>query len=256
MPENVGDRCTRAHEHIFMLTKRARYYFDSHAIAEAAQDWSSGGPGTGIKPTDHYGADNGGNDGLSSLAQRYRDGEAPLTRNKRSVWTVGPEPTPEGHYATYPTALIEPMVLAGTSPKGCCSACGAPVVARWEKGETLWEARKAAGAPMRAGTARTNHEREFDGAALAAWEAEHPDRLIGWFPSCSCGAPPRPSVILDPFMGSGTTAITARRNGRHAIGIELNDDYLEIARGRIANWHRKPYRPKPPDDAQLSLEVG
>lgn len=115
MPESVRDRCTKSHEHIFLLTKSPRYYYDSDAIAEPAQDWSTNGPGTGIKETDHYGAGNGGNGGLAKLAARYKSsgnkerkprpgapeshtgnacGSIPLegkTRNKRSVWTVSPQ---------------------------------------------------------------------------------------------------------------------------------------------------------------------
>lgn len=115
MPESVRDRCTKSHEHIFLLAKSARYYYDAEAIAEEAQDWSTSGPGTGIKETDHYGAGNGGNGGLAKLAARYKSsgnkarkprpgspeshtgnaaGSIPWegnTRNKRSVWTVPPQ---------------------------------------------------------------------------------------------------------------------------------------------------------------------
>ena len=118
MPESVTDRCTKAHEYVFLLSKSARrYFYDAAAIAEPAQDWSSGGPGIGILPTKHYHPENGGNGGLSALASKYKDGSQPQTRNKRSVWTVTTQPFSEAHFATFPPALIEPCILAGC-PKG------------------------------------------------------------------------------------------------------------------------------------------
>jgi DNA modification methylase len=102
MPESVTDRPTRSHEYIFLLTKSARYFYDAEAVREQGKDWSTGGPGTGITPTLHYGADNGGNEGLSDLASRYKSGEQAAGRNRRSVWTVTTQPYPEAHFATFP----------------------------------------------------------------------------------------------------------------------------------------------------------
>jgi DNA modification methylase len=122
MPESVRDRCTKAHEYLFLFSKGPRYWCDMGAIAEEAQDWSAGGPGVGIKETHHYGCGNGGNGGnagLKGIAARYRDGDAPSTRNKRSVWTVTtqPNPCPEKiHFAVMPEALVTPCVLAGSRP--------------------------------------------------------------------------------------------------------------------------------------------
>jgi hypothetical protein len=113
MPESVTDRCTKAHECVFLLSKSARYYYDAEAIQELGKDWSVGGPSTGIKETTHYGAGNGGNSGLKAIAARYASGEQPPTRNKRSVWTVPTSPYPEAHFATFPPELVWPMVLAG-----------------------------------------------------------------------------------------------------------------------------------------------
>jgi|SRR5215831_10718455 len=118
MPESVTDRCTKAHEYIFLMSKNAKYYYDAKAIAEQSQDWSVGGPGTGIANTaERYGAGNGGNAGLAALAERYKGGNSGETRNKRSVWTVPTTPYSEAHFATFPPALIKPCILAGC-PKG------------------------------------------------------------------------------------------------------------------------------------------
>jgi len=158
MPEAVKDRPTRAHEYIFLLTKSRKYFYDHEAVKEPAKDWSKGGPGTGIKTTEHYGASNGGNSGLGELAARYKDGEAPLTRNRRSVWTVSTKATKGAHFATYPVALIEPCILAGST--------------------------------------------------------------VG-------------DIVLDPFLGSGTTAVAASLHGRQCIGVELNPEYAVLAENRI-----------------------
>jgi DNA modification methylase len=118
MPEPVQDRCTRSHETIFLLSKKPRYHFNHEAIQEPAKNWSSGGPGVGIKKTTHYGEQSGGNAGLASLAQKYKEGDSPSTRNMRSVWHVNPTSFKGAHFATFPPALIKPMVLFGCPEDG------------------------------------------------------------------------------------------------------------------------------------------
>jgi DNA modification methylase len=122
MPESVQDRCTKAHEYIFLLSKSQKYYYDRMAIAEPAV---------------------------------YAEQHA----NKRSVWSVPVKPYAGAHFAVFPQELIEPCILAG-----------APV----------------------------------DG------------------------------IVLDPFMGSGTTAQVAQNLGRQYIGCELNTDYKPLQDKRVA----------------------
>lgn len=104
MPESVTDRCTKAHEYLFMLSKSARYFFDAEAIKEAAS-----GP---AKPAGRKN-DASRNDSATTGTVRG-DGE---TRNRRSVWTVATKPFAGAHFATFPPDLIEPCILAG-SPVG------------------------------------------------------------------------------------------------------------------------------------------
>ena len=111
MPESVRDRCTKAHEYVFLLSKSPRYYFDSEAIKEPTI--CDRKPGQKVKETQHYGAGNGGDSGLTGLLQRYHNGDAPTTRNRRSVWTVTTKPFKGAHFATFPPDLIEPCILAG-----------------------------------------------------------------------------------------------------------------------------------------------
>lgn len=109
MPESVRDRPTKAHEQLFLLTKAERYFFDSEAIAEDATvgnhprtvfDNAAGAVPPGS--ADHKGL-------------RASNGEK---RNKRTVWTIATEPTPEAHFATMPTKLVQPCILAGCPSGG------------------------------------------------------------------------------------------------------------------------------------------
>ncbi len=151
MPESVRDRCTKAHEYIFLLSKSKQYYYNNEAIKEPAKDWgtrdrSNGkyhNPGTGLSPH-------------SGLTKSYDK------RNKRSVWTVNKKPYKGAHFATYPRELIEPCILAGS-----------------ERGD----------------------------------------------------------IILDPFMGSGTTAMTAKELGRDYIGCELHEDYGRLIQQRLGLYY-------------------
>lgn len=155
MPESVRDRCTKAHEYIFLLSKSGRYFFDSDAMKEPSNGWPIGGAKTRGK-TGYASAS-----GTGKAPQRDPhgglggDGE---TRNRRSVWTVATRPYKGAHFATFPPALIEPCILAGSRPG---------------------------------------------------------------------------DIVLDPFMGSGTTAAVALQHGRQYLGCELNAEYGALQAERI-----------------------
>ena len=182
IPESVRDRCTKSHEYIFLLSKRARYYFDAEAISE---------PITGSstkryiqKLEEQHGSERlpGKTNGAMKAAlprfggKKYGDNEAEETRtksgnvyvptlrkNKRDVWTVSTSGFKGAHFATFPEKIVCPCVLAGCRPGG---------------------------------------------------------------------------TVLDPFLGSGTTAIVAEKLGRKWVGIEINESYAEIARKRILEERR------------------
>jgi DNA modification methylase len=153
MPESVTDRPTKAHEYIFLLTKSARYYYDADAIADPALNaFGAAGYAGYSAMAEAMGRHASGNEKHGVIAFNKE------TRNKRSVWTVTTQPYPEAHFATFPEALIEPCILAGSA--------------------------------------------------------------IG-------------DTVLDPFCGSGTTGVVAIRHQRNFVGIELNPQYVELARTRI-----------------------
>lgn len=110
MPESVRDRCTKAHEYVFLLTKSERYYYDAEAVSEAAayagvvtNDFSSSAIGLGIKPSGNA---------IPGTAYTVKS-----TRNRRSVWTVTTKPYNGAHFAVMPPDLVEPCIKAGC-PEG------------------------------------------------------------------------------------------------------------------------------------------
>lgn len=178
MPESVRDRCTKAHEYIFLLSKSPRYYFDAAAISEPIaessikrclqnielQKGSDRQPGkTNGEMKDvlpRFGGVKYGLDG--SKENRTKSGKQyipTMRRNKRDVWTISTAGFKGAHFAVFPEKLIEPCILAGC-PEG--------------------------------------------------------------------------GTVLDPFTGSGTTGVVAKRLRRNFVGIEINPDYCEIAQKRIA----------------------
>ena len=256
MPESVTDRCTKSHEYLFLLSKSATYHFDAAAIAENATadrpDMAIKGIRTGLAYLQQGPIANNSEKGRAAGNKRHKfvteyeasDTEehrtksgilkiadtAYPTRNKRSVWTIATAPFPEAHFATFPPALVEPCILAGTSERGVCSACGAPWVRQTER-EGEWRAQHNRSAKHNGDVYRTN-----PGGGIAGANVHRPIVDRGWFPSCRCpAADPVPATVIDPFLGAGTTALVADRLGRNAIGIELNPTYAEMARQRIAD---------------------
>jgi DNA modification methylase len=154
MPESVKDRPTKAHEYIFLLSKSQKYFYDGDAIKEPNKDAS-------IKRY-NYSLDGCYTPGSAYPNEKREHPQQwkldPNGRNKRSVWTVTTQPCKEAHFATFPTKLIEPCIMAGC-PEG--------------------------------------------------------------------------GTVLDPFFGAGTTGIVSRNLGRNCIGIELNLEYIKIAKDRI-----------------------
>lgn len=232
MPESVSDRPTQSHDYIFLLAKNASYYYDADAIREPhtmrVQRRPSGHkrrrPGPLLPEHTWSGTarDEPGFDGH------------PAGRNKRSVWTINTEPYEEAHFATFPQKLVEPCILAGTSEAGCCARCGAP-----------WQRVVEHGVPERmgghAGVSHGHADGPMARGGKGQWDEGHmpvvrPVRTVGWQPGCPCQAGPAvPCRVLDPFCGSGTTLLVAKRLGRTGVGIDLNPEYCRLAERRCAS---------------------
>jgi DNA modification methylase len=231
MPESVTDRPTSAWESIFLLAKSERYFYDTDAVRQPHSDPNvvNGvyqGKG-GVNRPDWIPDPK---DGLarSPVGMRNREYNA-AGASLRNVWTLGPEPTPFAHFATFPTEIPRRAIAAGTSERGVCPACGAPwgrVVER--KAMVIDRSEWGRGAVPR--------------TAPSGTMVEPPQSVtVGWEPSCNCNAgEPIPATVLDPFIGSGTSCLAAKRLGRRSIGVDASQDYLEIARGRIGQLALMP----------------
>jgi DNA modification methylase len=227
MPESVTDRPTKSHEYVFLLSKGPRYFYDADAIREA-HDGPLHAPGN--QAADEWEGIRGAHKskGMSGhLAEPERTWGNPAGRNKRSVWTVATQPYPGAHFATFPSKLIEPCILAGC-PERACRECGAPWTRVVER--TPMVVRPTA--KREAWQAEDDHARTQTGGTML----EPPSsRTVGWEPSCAHDAPTIPGTVLDPFTGAGTTGVVALRHDRSFVGIELNPEYVELARRRIVD---------------------
>ena len=258
MPESAKDRPTRAHEFLFLLTKAPRYFYDNEAVKEPVSGTANARAAQ--KPAGSWAT----SDGYADQDPRYKKRppgvtpksapagsgirqnenyqaamvDQPATRNLRDVWTFASAPFKGAHFATFPPALVEPCLKAGTSEKGCCSECGAPWERVVETPKLPTELRKREGVKME------YHARNPGGGqACQDWRDANPSRTVDWRPTCDCRSdnhrggpfPTSPCTVLDPFGGAGTVGLVAERRGRDSILIEINPDYAEMARARIAD---------------------
>lgn len=200
MPTSVKDRLSCTWEAMYFFTKRPQYYFDLDAIRVPHA-------GTGSKsrqqrpawsvPTEWRGPSSGSNGGLDRLKAQGLAGH-PLGKNPGDVWHIATAGYRGAHHAVYPKTLVERALLAACPP-AVCSECGVP----WRRGPPI---------PMDEGMTAGEHRQ-----------------------ACGCAAPSTPGIVLDPFLGSGTTAVVAEQHGRRWIGIELNPDIAATAEQRIAD---------------------
>lgn len=224
MPSSATDRCTNAYEHVFLLAKSKRYFFDAEAIRlpHAPKSFT-------VKTTPYKGDGDQDAGGRMNKWMGERNGRVlnPAGAHPRNVWTIATEAFSEAHFATFPTELARRCILAGTSSKGVCAGCGAP----WERitetsGE--WRAQHEREAKHNGKIYRTN-----PGGGIAGANTTRRTEQLGWQPSCKCDAGLAQATVLDPFGGAGTTALVADRLQRNAILIELNAEYAAMASKRI-----------------------
>lgn len=250
MPESVQDRCTRSHEYLFMLTKSERYYYNAAAIREPSQPYRKVGPNSRMDndrdPTHGTAKQDSVSSGSYVAYNDRMEADPPDGRNKRSVWTLGPEPTNDVHFAVMPTKLVEPCILAGTAP-AVCMTCGmpwAPIMEQTEpEGHRLTGQGKWDSADPQAAARRMNESKKTRRAMAYAENGERLDnpfkqaRLLGYAPVCVCDPPgdavPDTALVLDPFAGSGTVGVVAVKHGRRFVGVDLHEEYALLAARRI-----------------------
>lgn len=232
MPSSVTDRTTCAHEFVFMLTKSKHYYYDNIAIAEPSIDPESyagrrkrnSGQMDRIDPQNYKFHGSVQEDGTLRYGQTYP------TRNRRSVWTITPEQFHGAHFAAFPQALVEPMILAGTSPQAC-NECRAP----WGRIVEI------IGLPRNdKRTHSTENQRQGKTPAPEPVSDGNTSPIvttIGWQPTCSCpnNTGSGHCIVLDPFAGSGTVGRVCIKHKRSFVGLELKPEYIDLARKRTSN---------------------
>ena len=167
MPESVTDRPTSAHEHVFLLTRSPRYFFDAEAVRDAVGENTHAGYSSNGKKTLANAAEFG-------VKPSAFDGYRPSSRNIRNVWEIATSPFSAAHFATFPPALVERCIRAGTSERGCCAACGAP----WVRVTNIERHPTRPGNPIKADSSRN------DGGRAERIMSEFV--TTGWRPSCAC----------------------------------------------------------------------
>ena len=246
LPESVTDRVRRSHEQWFHFTKEPRYFCDIDPIREAVaypdDTRHLRGGRRSITP------DGGPGGGNTSNAN-------PLGKLPDSVWTIPTQPlvVPESlgvdHFAAFPTEWPRRIITAW-SPSGICTACG-------EGRQSVSD--KQVGAPPSIG----NRDRLLSGGAPTGSNVTR--TITG--EACACpdtSAPTRQAVVLDPFGGTGTTAMVAKALGRYGVSVDLSADYLKLANWRInesdhvarvqAKQAGRTYKPAAPEmDGQASI---
>ena len=247
MPESVTDRPTGAHEYIFLFTKSQKYFYDDFAIREdAVSEWRSRDFIPKSKKDQASPSPTAATGASSSNRNVYAQEKK---RAKRSVWTIpssGPRSMvseKEAHFAVFPPKLIRPCILAGTSAKGCCPKCGAPWLRILEK--TRHKTRPGKDTKTKGKTPLEFGNRDPDPARHVTEV-----KMKGWKPGCRCYTKKELKrikkgksklsrcLILDPFVGSGTSCIAADNCNVYYVGIDIDTKSVDLAKERLLK-HRK-----------------
>ena len=197
MPESVTDRPTNAHEKLFLLTKSAKYFYDAEAVRKPSNGWAGD-----FKPKCPERME----------AQKFggtRNEHNQATANLRNVWTIPTHSFKEAHFATFPPALVEPCIKAGTSERGVCGECGAP----WKRQVDVSHEN-----PGNRTTNGPRSEAQRHETAGFSQRLEKRSTTTGWAPTCcDCHVPimtpvPDGDVRPDPTMQTGRKGLNRERN--------------------------------------------
>ena len=233
MPSSAKDRFTVDFEPIFFFTKSKKYYFETQYEPHIYYD-------TDAKRKDFHKPSPTmdkhleiGQVGKTRHGRPRSEDYNPLGRNKRAVWKISTKPFSEAHFAVYPAELVETPIRAGC-PEDVCSKCGKPrekIRVRDVKEGRIKHIDRIAS------------EEEIENYKEGVTHAGEGEKFTG-YSSCSCNALFEPGIVLDPFMGSGTTGMVAKQLKRNWIGIELNKDYVQLANERVGGFKTKDWKAK------------
>lgn len=231
MPESAKDRMTRNYRVLLMLVKQPRYWYDAAAVRVASKGIEYAGGGKDGQYAGNALADYGA--GLAQdpsetkrrVLETMREGDG--LRNLGDIWEIPPAAYPDAHFATF--AIEEPETcIKASCPAEICVKCGKARV-RIVKKANIREH------PQRQGR-KDRNKADYDGEGYAerdsglglTWD----EQTVGWS-DCGCNEGWVSGTVLDCFIGTGTTAIAARKLGRRCIGIDASEDYLKQAVTRL-----------------------
>ena len=241
LPESVKDRVRRSHETWFHFTLSPRYFSAVDEIREAHEHPRM----THIGPRSARGEVDGN-------AQHSRAGNNPLGKLPGSVWTIATQPlrVPEhlgiDHFAAFPMEWPR-RIIRGWSPSGVCVECGE---GRRPVAEATGRIVASSGSALLGGDGEKYAGRNDSHAPVrtaTGWSLPKSERVLTGY-ACACPdttAPTTPGVVLDPFGGTGTTALVAKVLGRHGISVDMSADYC-----RLATW-----RTTDPDQIARAMQV-
>lgn len=212
MPTSASDRFTNETEEIYFFVKNKEYYFEQQfdPYTEPMNRW--GGQKLEAKGKSLW------DEGTGQSSYRDRDLRPdPRGKNKRNVWEISTVANPHGHFAMFPEKLVETPILAGC-PEFICNKCGRPRTKVYEK----------VGEEQRRWSKNNADESPYN--KQGSMQNIYKDKGLT---DCGCNAGFRPGIVLDPFMGAGTTAIVAKKLNRDYLGFELNPKYCEICEERL-----------------------
>ena len=220
MPSSVEDRFTVDFEKVFFFVKSKKYYFEQ--ILEPYESEPSESDRNRNKAGEKY-------NGTGLFSEGERDYYCKGGRNRRTVWSITTKGFSEAHFATYPEALVEPMVKSGC-PQFVCSKCGkAREKIIIDTGERKDVEKYTGQATKEYDSAKAQNPSETKRRIL---ESMSKVKKEIWT-DCGCNSGWKSGIVLDPFSGSGTTGRVAIDNGREYIGIELNPEYIKIQEKRL-----------------------
>lgn len=217
MPSSASDRFTVDYETIAFFTKQGKYWFEQQFEPHLSKE-----------PKPEYKRPADSKSRSATLQPRSETAFVgpynPQGRNMRCVWDITTQPFKEAHFAVFPPELPSRCIKAGC-PKEVCPKCGkarekiTESVLKDGKFKPRENEKYSAGSEYLSNKTRLRSEIE---------------RIDGGYTDCGCNAGFEPGVVLDIFMGSGTTAVVAKKLGRQWLGIELSEKYIEMANKRIA----------------------
>ncbi len=229
MPSSVRDRPGLDYEYVYMFSKKKTYYFDMETVKQttAWERW-----GRQIVPKHRGSKTAAGHIQERSIEEVQELGQK--ERNLRTVWSIPTRPFKGSHFATFPPELVETCVAASTPEHGSCPECGSP----WRRVVEKLAFDRTKDRIVPDGVGGNNPTGMVPGSNTRRMP-DPETRTVRWERGCNHDADPVPAIVLDPFVGSGTTAFQCARMGRRCAGIDLKEEYLAMTVERFREGQRE-----------------